>query len=134
MGLTRNQVYSHGYRGFESLLFRTAPIKKESAHHRPHPGAGFFAPCQIRRAPARAEQKGRKKARAAQRLARCSGGVRLRPDLGADAPPLRGWRAQLALPPAFDNALFTQKSTFSAHFSQTKLIYAYIAPVSPDHT
>ena len=25
-----------------SLLFRTAPMKQESAHHRPHPGAGFF--------------------------------------------------------------------------------------------
>jgi hypothetical protein len=65
---------------------------------------------------------------------RTSGSVRLRPDLGADAFPLWGWRAQLALPPTFDNALFTQKSTFSAHFSQTKLIYAYIAPVIPDYT
>ena len=99
MGLTRNQVYPHGYRGFESLLFSTAPKRKnESAHHRPRPGAGFFAPCRIRRAAARAEQKGRKRARAAQRLARCTGGVRMRPDLGADASPLRGWRAQLALP------------------------------------
>jgi hypothetical protein len=72
--------------------------------------------------------------RARRGTVRCSGGVRLHPDLGADASLLRGWRAQLALPPEFDNALFTQNSTFSAHFSQTKLIYAYIAPVIPEYT
>jgi hypothetical protein len=87
-----------GERSSHSLLFRTAPIKKESAHHRPHPGAGFFAPCQIRRAPARAEQKGRKKARAAQRLARCTVSVRLHPDLGADAPPPPGMASAARTP------------------------------------
>jgi len=59
----------------------------------PTQGPVFFAPYRIRRAPARAEQKGRKRARAAQRLARCTVGVRLRPDLGADASLLWGWRA-----------------------------------------
>ena len=44
MGLTRNQVYSHGYRGFESLLFRTAPKKMQAHTTGPTQGPVFLRP------------------------------------------------------------------------------------------
>ena len=80
-GLTRNQVYLHGYRGFESLLFRTAHRPHTEAHRTGPAGPVFLRPT-VPPGPARAARKGRKKPAA---CAACGGKVRF----GAPASPAR---------------------------------------------
>ena len=80
-GLTRNQVYLHGYRGFESLLFRTAYRPHTEAHRTGPAGPVFLRPT-APPGPARAARKGRKKPAA---CAACGGKVRF----GAPASPAR---------------------------------------------
>ena len=87
-GLTRNQVYLHGYRGFESLLFRTAQGPHTEAHRTGPAGPVFLRP-NAPPGPARAARKGRKKPAA---CAACGGKVRFSAPASprADAPPPPG--------------------------------------------
>ena len=92
-GLTRNQVYLHGYRGFESLLFRTAHRPRTEAHRTGPAGPVFFAPKRAAGPRTRGEKRAQKARR--MRSVRREGALR-RPCLPrADAPPPPGTRAGL---------------------------------------